>query len=180
MAESNQHSSLAEITARLKQLCSQGNTGTLSLATSENHHATISLKGGEVVGIAYRQFKGEAALDKIRQISAARCSFVDGMLRTTEADFSLPSSDELLDLLGVSADVPTVTVDKETRNAIEGEATEYLGPMAVTICEEHFASAGDLRDEEIFMRVLDSIAAEVGDTQKGAQFKKGVLSRLKR
>ena len=179
MAASIRLSSFVEITDQLKQHCAQGNTGTLSLATSENHHATISLKGGEVVGVAYRQFKGEAALEKIRQIRAARCSFVDGMLRTTETDFSLPSSDELLDYLGVSAQAPAVAVDDNTRAAIEAEATEYFGPMAATICEEHIALGGDLNKEENLLQVLDSIAAEVGDAEKAARLKQGVLNRLK-
>ena len=70
--------------------------------------------------------------------------------------------------------------DGAGRQAIEVEATEYLGPMAATIREEHFATVGNLNNEENLLSVLEGIAGEVGDDAKSEEFKKGGMARLKR
>ena len=59
------------------------------------------------------------------------------------------------------------------------EATEYLGPMAAIICEEHFAWVGNLNNKEKLQSVLEGIAGELGDDAKNEDFKKGVIARLK-
>ena len=102
MAQEKQLSSYKEIMGKLRHLCSDGVTGTLSMATSENHHASISIKEGKIVGVTYRQFKGPAALESIRKVSAAYCAFSPGALRTSEEESSLPSSKAQHELLGIN------------------------------------------------------------------------------
>ncbi len=194
MAEEKQFSSYEKIIGKLRYLCHKKVTGTFSIATNDNRHASISIKDGSIVGGTYRQFKGQTALENIRRISAGHCTFAPGVLRTSAEDALLPSSKALFELLGIKSGKPTAAVkitksaakikptenqDKAARKAIEVEATEYLGPIAETICEEHFAMAGNLNNEEDLLSVLDGIAAEVGDDAKGEAFKKGVMARLK-
>lgn len=191
MAEEKQLISYSEIIEKLRHLCGGGATGTFSMATSANHHATISIKKGQIVGATYRNLKGTAALDNIRQVDAGHCAFAPGVLRISDEDASLASSKSLLDFLRANGNAAAVKVakavaetkhsesqDEATRQAIEVEATEYLGPIAETICQEHFSTAGNLNNKEILLSVLEGIAGEMGDSAKGDEFKKGVMARL--
>ena len=194
MSIEKQLSSYKEIVGKLRHICDGGETGTLSLATRENHYASISIKDGQIIGVTYRQTKGPAALENIRKISAGRCTFAPGVLRYSEVDASLPSSKALFEFLGISEIKPATAVrstepasktepsknpNGAARQAIEEEAAEHLGPMAVIICEEHFARVGSLNNEENLQSVLEGIAGEVGDKAKGEEFKKGVITRLR-
>ncbi len=194
MAEAKQLSSYEKIIGKLRYLCHKKVTGTFSIATNDNRHASISIKDGRIVGGTYRQLKGQTALENIRQISAGHCTFAAGVLRSSAEDTLLPSSNALFEFLGINKDKPTAAVkitktasktnpsesrDEAARKAIEAEATEYLGPIAPTVCEEYFAMAGNLNNKEDLLSVLDGIAAEVGDDAKGEAFKKGVMARLK-
>ena len=193
MAEKNQLISYEKIIGKLRHLCGGGATGTFSMATSENHHATISIKNGQIVGATYRSLKGTAALDSIRQINAGLCAFAQGVLRISDEDASLATSKAALEFLGkngnkasAAAKVANAVAENKTsqvqddaaRKAIAVEATEYLGPIAETICQEHFAMAGSINDKETLRRVLESIADELGDDTKGEEFKKGVMAKL--
>ena len=193
MSKEKQLSSYKEIVWKLRHICDGGGTGTFSLATRENHYASISIKDGQIIGVTYRQSKGPVALENIRKVSAGRCTFAPGVLRNSEVDASLPSSKALFEYLGIGETKPAIsaringpasnTEPSENQNgvarqAIESEAMEYLGPMAAIICEEHFARVGNLHDEENLRRVLEGIAGEVGDKAKGEEFKKGVITRL--
>jgi hypothetical protein len=193
MSKEKQLSSYKEIVWKLRHICDGGDTGTFSLATRENHYASISMKDGQIIGVTYRQSKGPAALENIRKVSAGRCTFAPGILRNSEVDASLPSSKAIFEYLGIGEIKPAITAringpasntepsenqNGAARQAIELEATEYLGPMAAIICEEHFARVGNLHDEENMWRVLEGIAGDVGDKAKGKEFKKGVITRL--
>ena len=96
MAEEKQLSNYEKIIKNFRYLCNKNATGTFSIATDENRHASIGIKDGQIVGATYRQFKGQTALEKIRQISAGHCTFASGVLRTSEEDALLPSSNALL------------------------------------------------------------------------------------
>ncbi len=187
-------SSYKEIVWKLRHICDGGETGTLSLATRENHYASISIKDGQIIGVAYRQSKGAAALENIRKVRAGRFTFAPGVLRHSEVDDSLPPSKALFEFLGIGEIKPATAVrttepapktepsentNGAARQAIELEATEYLGPMAAIICEEHFARVGNLNNKENLQSVLEGIAGELGDDAKGEDFKKGVITRLK-
>src|SRR5262249_41744573 len=58
------------------------------------------------------------------------------------------------------------------RAVIEAELTEYLGPMARIVVEEHVTAAHDLTD------FIDSLAGELNDPAKSATFKARVRDRL--
>lgn len=194
MSEEKPLSSYKEIVWKLRHICDGGETGTLSLATRENHYASISIKDGQIIGIAYRQSKGAAALENIRKVRAGRFTFAPGVLRHSEVDASLPPSKALFEFLGIGETKPAAAVritesapksepsdntNGAARQAIELEATEYLGPMAAIICEEHFARVGNLNNKENLQSVLEGIAGELGDDAKGEDFKKRVITRLK-
>ena len=195
MSEEKPLSSYKEIVGKLRHICDGGETGTLSLATRENHYASISIKDGQIIGVAYRQSKGAAALENIRKVRAGRFTFAPGVLRHSEVDASLPSSKALFEFLGIGEITPATAVrttepapksepsdntNGAARLAIELEATEYLGPMAAIICEEHFARVGNLNNKKNLQSVLEGIAGELGDDAKGEDFKKGVITRLKK
>jgi hypothetical protein len=133
-------------------------------------------------------------LEKIHKIGEGRCTFARGVLRNSEVDASLPSSKALSEFLGIgevkpatevrstepaSKNEPSKNPNGAARQAIEMEATEYSGRMAVIICEEHFARVGNLNNDQNLQSVLQGIAAEVADKTKGEEFKKGVITRLR-
>jgi hypothetical protein len=59
---------------------------------------------------------------------------------------------------------------------IEPELTEFLGPMAELICQEHLARLTALNSPQQFTRLVEAIAKEIGDSTKEVQFKQRVLS----
>ena len=63
------------------------------------------------------------------------------------------------------------------RPLIERELAEFLGPMAPLICDEHLAGRTGLGPQEI-SKVVESIAGEIGDPAKEAQFKQWVLAQV--
>ncbi len=73
---------------------------------------------------------------------------------------------------GVAQRLPVEQVKK----VIIEEATEYLGPMASLVCNEHFAVIPPLSPASL-LRVVDVIAAEVEDRHRD-QFRMRVLRQV--
>lgn len=185
MAEEKQILTYNEMVLKLSDIVSGKLTGTFSLATTENHFATISLKNGRVVGATYRQLKGGPAIEKITQINGGRCNFSEGALRSDEVDETLPSTEEIFKALGVpTADSPEESIEESEFETdavmalIEKEAVEYLGPMAAMICRENLDQVGHITSQADLFQLINGIAGEVGDTSKETEFKNKILEKL--
>jgi hypothetical protein len=159
------------------------------IITAENHVAQFILRGGEVVGLSHRLLRGLDALPSMRTFTAGRYRFVEEPVDRT--DPGLPPTLELLALLipehagpaeSPQSTPPTPNIRQaleSVRSLIEPELTEFLGPMAELICQEHLARLTALNSPEHFTRLVEAIAKEIGDSTKEAQFKQRVLSSFR-
>ena len=68
--------SLKTILLRIRQMQDEGQTGLLELESIQGHEAYLGFKNGKIVSARYRRIKrGARAIDEIRKISSAHCSF---------------------------------------------------------------------------------------------------------
>jgi len=174
----------------LQSLCGAERSGTLFIITAENHVAQFILRGGEVVGLSHRLLRGLDALPSLRTFTAGRYRFVEEPIART--DPGLPPTSDLLALLvpehagpaeSPQSSPPTPNMKQaleSARSLIEPELTEFLGPMAELICQEHLARLPALTSLQHFTRLVEAIAKEIGDATKEAQFKQRVLSSFRR
>jgi hypothetical protein len=159
------------------------------IITAENHIAQFILRGGEIVGLSHRLLRGLDALPSMRSFAAGRYRFIEEPV--DRIDPGLPPTLDLLALLisecsgpaeSPQSTLPTPNLRQalaSVRSVIEPELTEFLGPMAELICQEHLAHVTALDSPEHFARLVEAIAKEIGDSTKEAQFKQRVLSSLR-
>jgi hypothetical protein len=159
------------------------------IITAENHVAQFILRGGEIVGLSHRLLRGLDALPSMRTFAAGRYRFIEEPV--DRIDPGLPPTLDLLALLIPECSGPAESSRStlpapnlrqalaSVRSVIEPELTEFLGPMAELICQEHLAHVTALDSPEHFTRLVEAIAKEIGDSTKEAQFKQRVLSSLR-
>jgi hypothetical protein len=159
-------------------------SGTLFIITADNHVAQFILRNGEIVGLSYRLVRGLDALPSLRTFTAGRYRFVEEPIART--DPGLPPTPDLLALLtpehAGSGESPPSSPPPHMKQAcesaralIEPELTEFLGPMAALICQEHLARLPVLTSLHHVTRLVEAIAKEIGDPTKEAQFTQRVL-----
>lgn len=193
--------SYRQLMTELGILCAAMRTGTMFIATTDNHSARIGLRQGDVVSLVFRTQRGLEALDHIRKITAGRWSFSDAVVdKAAQAD--LPRAADLLALLvgeesplpapppasplaaaprapAAAAPPPHHPQLARAQVVIESELTEYVGPIAPVLCREHIARAAAAGPPWDWNLLVDAVAREIGDRVKEDRFKQQALSRLR-
>jgi hypothetical protein len=178
-----------EIIDVLQSLCHAKRSGTMFIITADNHVAQFILREGEVVGLSHRLLRGLDALPPMRTFAAGRYRFVEEPIARTDPGL-LPTPDLLALLIPEHAGpeefpqstLPTPNIRQaleSVRSAIEPELTEFLGPMAGLICQEHLAGLPALPSPQHLTRLVEALAKEIGDPAKEARFKQRVLSSFR-
>ena len=176
------HSSpLAKFVAdELSKLCEQKRTGTFLAVTVDNLLAQFSLRQGEIVSLSFQHKQGTEALTLLQRqegkVSVSR--FVDGQLPATRQD--LPPTDLILEQLLGKSDPVSGLVDprsvrmlsEQTKTVLQEELIEFIGPMAVIVCEEVWGTVRGLE------AALDALSRELPDSNQAALFRQNVLKRL--
>ena len=174
----------------LQSLCGAKRSGIMFIITADNHVAQFILRSGEIVGLNHRLLRGLDALHSMRTFAAGRYRFVEEPV--DRADPGLPPTLDLLALLipehpapaepprSTSPIVSMTPALESVRSLIEPELTEFLGPMAEVICQEHLSRVTTLNSPHHVTRLVEAIAKEIGDPTKEAHFKERVLSNIGR
>jgi hypothetical protein len=174
----------------LQSLCGAKRSGIMFIITADNHVAQFLLRSGEIVGLSHRLLRGLDALHSMRTFAAGRYRFVEEPVERTDPD--LPPTLDLLALLIPEHPVPAEPPQspsptssmrqalESVRSLIEPELTEFLGPMAEVICQEHLSHVAALSSSQDVTRLVEAIAKEIGDPTKEAHFKQRVLSSIRR
>jgi hypothetical protein len=190
-----------QLMTELRALCAAKRTGTMFIATTDNHSARIGLTLGEIVSLVFRNQHGLEALDHVRKITAGRWSFSNAVMdKGTHAD--LPSTIDLLALLAGeesplpqpppipdSAARPRIPAPgvappagnadlARAREVIEAELTEFVGPIAPLLCREHLERAAAAGPPWDWRALVDAVAREISDRAKEERFKQQALARL--
>lgn len=194
--------SYRQLMTELGALCAAKRTGTMFLATTDNHSARIGLRQGDIVSLVFRTQRGLEALDHIRKITAGRFSFSDAVVdKGPHAD--LPHTSDLLALLvgeewplpppdsappaaaapRTAAPAAAQPVDNpqlaRAQAVIESELTEFVGPIAPLLCREHLARAAAAGPPWDWRELVEAVAREIGDRAKEERFKQQALARLR-
>jgi hypothetical protein len=176
----NDYLPFADIVKELRQLCDRRASGTLFISTEANRSAQVMIDRGEIIFVYFYNKRGEDALKLMASVEAGRFRFQEGVLSTRR--MALPTTDVILDMLAnydrpadVSAKKAKVQVEKlteEQKAVLKDCLTEYIGPMAAIICDDHFGHVAGLQ------AAVEALAQEIPSPEQAEGFKKKVTDRL--
>ncbi len=170
-----------EIVAALRDLCTARSTGTLFIATDDNHAVRIGVNHGQIVTLEAGDRRDEAAIPVLRAIKSGSYRFQQGRLFDSRAADKPPVTERLLAALEGGRPAPshpspaandTLT---QVREIVESEAVDVIGPIAGVLCAEHCAEVGDLHS---LKQALERIAVEIRDPDRAEELQRRVMERL--
>lgn len=183
------------IVEHLKQLCAQGRSGTLFLVSDDNRMAQVRLDKGQIASLLCRNRRGLDALGIMRSMQNARVRFDDTFMAKGESD-NLSNQAIFDDLFsgaaGTAAAAPParpaaaaapaaaplaastnrVLLTPHDKATIERVMTQYIGPMAAIICDDHFGAAGNLQ------ALIHLLADEISAPNQAAKFRIDIAREL--
>jgi hypothetical protein len=167
----------SEITLEIGRLSDQKASGTVFIATRDNHIAQMMLDRGEIVFIFYAGKRGHEALNLLTTIREGRYRFQEGGVVSRGVPLP-PTREILLTLSSGPGQVPSHANDAHApegrglsaaqKNLLESCLADCIGPMAAIICEDHFSSAGS------FQATVDALAAEIPSPGQARKFREMV------
>lgn len=187
MSDSGEALPFASLMQALRALTEQSATGTLMIATDDNHSARFVLDRGGIVAVAFGRLRGMEAVAAMRGIRAGRHRFARGVQVGASESQSLPPTPELVaTLLGDGGPAQPsaepgdtlATAPDRIRAVVVEEVAELLGPIATLICDEHFASRGVPTGRRALEGLLEALAAELPDPTRARALRERVLARI--
>jgi hypothetical protein len=178
----------------LKQLCAQGRSGTLFLVSDDNRMAQVRLDNGEIASLLCRNRRGLEALGILRGMQHARLRFDENFM--DRANHDNLSTQAIFDVLfnavsggaapaapSAAAAVPPAAkpapaadagllLTPQAKATIQRVMTQYIGPMAEIICDDHFAEAGNMR------ALVQLLAGEISAPEQAAKFRAEIAREL--
>lgn len=165
---------LESLLQELQQIGSELKTGVVFLVSKDKRSAQISFLDGKAVYAMGQGKKGPEAIALIAQMELDRHRFQEGAIPPTRVE--MPTGEELLRLLREGG-TATKTVGSKQSFARSGQTNrtaefsdqqkaiiqdvlaECIGPMAIILCEEHFALAQTAEE------AIERLAQEVPTSQ---------------
>lgn len=170
----------------LRQLCSQGRSGTVFLVSDDNRMAQVRLDQGQIASLLCRNRRGIEALGILRSMANARLRFDETFLVKDEHDNL--STQAIFDALGggsggaemtpsaapprPAAPASTLALTPAAKATIQRVMTQYIGPMAEIICDDHFDAAGNLP------ALVQLLAGEISAPAQAAKFRADIAREL--
>ncbi len=169
----------------LKQLCAQGRSGTVFLVSDDNRMAQVRLDKGQIASLLCRNRRGLEALGILRSMQHARLRF-DGSFMAKDENDNLSTQaifDDLFSAFGGAAPAaaappaapargPALMLTPQVKATIQRVMTQYIGPMAEIICDDHFDAAGNLQ------ALVQLLAGEISAPEQAARFRAEIASEL--
>ncbi|MFZ1325399.1 MAG: hypothetical protein WAT67_05140 [Candidatus Contendobacter sp.] len=174
---------MANVIDELKKIQQEKASGTLVVLDQKKQMARVSVVDGQIVSVSFGQKSGMDALQMIQQTDITWLQFIKGSNNRPAAHTQLPSTRDILELLG-GASAKALTpprVEKkpapeslslETLAVLRETLAEFMGPVAPMICNKILRQAQDLES------VLELIAGEIPDRKQAVEFKNRVLQQL--
>ncbi len=179
-----------ELAAEITRLCRAGASGTVFLATGESHQARLVLQQGRIVCAHLGRDEGESAIRAIAALPSGQFAF-NPELQLVSKMQPMPDTETLLQILQagvIAADrVPPAQVEPATAGlpgngeivqVLIEESTEYLGPMALVICQEYLRQCPPTMTEMHIRQVVRQVQQDINDTDKAERFRASVFQRL--
>jgi len=173
----------------LHQFCLEKRTGTLLISTEDNRSARFGLANGQIISCIYGRSRGQDAIPHITAIKSAKYSFNNCLFDKQRDTDCLPSTEELLIMLGVTSEaVQQASISSETRITDIHEVTSVpppheflrfigeqlallLGPLGATICNIHAEEIKHATTHEDFCDVVNMISDVIGKPEIEEQFR---------
>jgi hypothetical protein len=182
----------------LKQLCAQGRSGTVFLVSDDNRMAQVRLDNGQIASLLCRNLRGLEALGIVRGMRHARLRFDETFLGKGENDHlsnqaifeqlfadapaapasrAAPAAPATVAPPAVAkptaaAAAPALLLTPHVKATIERVMTQYIGPMAQIICEDHFDAAGNMH------ALVELLAGEISAPAQAAKFRIEIAREL--
>jgi hypothetical protein len=176
----------------LKQLCAQGRSGTLFLVSDDNRMAQVRLDKGQIASLLCRNRRGLEALGVLRNMQHARLRFDESFMAKDENDNLSTQAifDSLFNAAGGAADAPSgaapaaparpaapakapaLLLTPHVKATIQRVMTQYIGPMAEIICDDHFDAAGNMH------ALVQLLAGEISAPEQAAKFRADIAREL--
>lgn len=170
----------------LRQLCAQGRSGTVFLVSDDNRMAQVRLDHGQIASLLCRNRRGIEALGILRSMANARLRFDETFLVKDEHDNL--STQAIFDALGggsggaemtpaaapphAATPAGALALTPSVKATIQRVMTQYIGPMAEIICDDHFDAAGNLP------ALLQLLAGEISAPAQAAKFRAEIAREL--
>lgn len=178
----------------LKQLCAQGRSGTLFLVSDDNRMAQVRLDNGQIASLLCRNRRGLEALGILRNMQHARLRFDESFMAKDENDNLSTQAifDTLFSAAGGAVDAPSgaapaapaepaapapakgpaLLLTPQVKATIQRVMTQYIGPMAEIICDDHFDAAGNMQ------ALVQLLAGEISAPEQAAKFRADIAREL--
>lgn len=179
----------------IRQLCAQRRSGTVFVVSDDNRMAQVHLEDGEIASLLCRNRRGLEALGIMRGMQNARLRFDESYIARAEKD-NLSTQAILDDLFCVAPSVlsrnqesapPAVVpppapaggeqhklvLTSEVRATVQRVMTQYIGPMAEIVCDDHVGQAGNVR------ALIQLLAGEISVPEQAARFRADIARELK-
>lgn len=182
MAQPQFLSFAAFVNGELQRLCLEKRTGTLSVVTANNWMAQFGLDEGKIVFLSAQNKQGLDGLEILallenQGVKVSTSRFAEG--RFTASRLPLPATDHILGLIAgnpVPPEPPSEPrsgrMTEQIKTIVEQELMEFIGPMAMIVCEEVWNAVNSLDT------ALDALSRELPDPGQIARFRQNVLKRL--
>lgn len=179
-----------ELVKKIIELCQQQASGTIFIATADNHLAKVALIEGEIVCASLHRLNGLDAIRALAGLPSGVFGFNPDLQLVTQKQ-ALPDTDSLLQILqsGVvySRQYDAASSHQESENlpakseimkVLVEESTEYLGPMASIICQEYFQEFPAPMTLGNIQHVIRQLERDISNAEKAETFRSTVLKRL--
>jgi hypothetical protein len=182
MAQLQFSSFAAFVNDELQKLCLEKRTGTLSIVTANNWMAQFGLNEGKIVYLSAQNKQGLDGLEILallenQGVKVSTSRFAEGRFAISRSP--LPTTDHILGLITgnlTPMDTPdeprTTRMTDQTKAIVEQELMEFIGPMAMIVCEEVWNAVNSLDT------ALDALSQELPDPSQVVRFRQNVLKRL--
>jgi hypothetical protein len=192
MTEPDQSLSLTypELVDEMRRWCADKRTGTMLIATEDNHLAKILFESGAITLLSYGLKNGLEAIPLLTQIGHARLKVSPGRAGAQPAGKTLPPTGEIMALLAEATEArggrfPANTpLDGEhlakVLKIIETELIEHLGPLGDIVWTEHLERVGKPLSSLRLTGLIEGLAGEIGDPAKIRLFKDAIRDKIGR
>lgn len=191
MTEPDQSLSLTypELVDEMRRWCADKRTGTMLIATEDNHLAKILFESGAITLLSYGLKNGLEAIPLLTHIGHARVKVSPGRPPPPGAR-ALPPTGEIMALLAATTEssggrLPANTpLDGEhlakVLKIIETELIEHLGPLGDIVWTEHLERVGKPLSSLRLTGLIEGLAGEIGDPAKIRLFKDAIRDKIGR
>lgn len=179
-----------ELMQEIIGLCRQYESGTVFIATADNHLARLVLINGEVEFASMHRLKGIDAIRELASLSSGLFGFDPDLQLVTQKQ-DLPDTESLIQILqsGVAYSrqygqakpqqndeqlLPRVKV----MDILVEESTEYLGPMAAIICQDYMQKLTGAINSTDIQQVIRQLEQDINNTEKAQKFRAAVMARI--